>query len=165
MDVDTVWQWSMRLWFLIIAREETDGQRLSGWERTENEGRFTKNQWVPQPLFTFNPAGTMTCISPWWFISSFPQNTFHSFNHHVYTKHKPVAMEMAADTDGMGRMNLKQWLDGDLEEPSEDVSLTLEARAEWGWYLTLRVDPIEGIDICMDRGEAVERDNHLHLGR
>ena len=40
----------------------------------------------------------------------------------------------------------------DLEEASEDVSLTLRAKssAERGGCLTPRVEPIEGIDICMD---------------
>lgn len=44
MGVDTVWQWSMRLWFLIIAGEVADGQRLSGGERMEDEGHLTRNQ-------------------------------------------------------------------------------------------------------------------------
>ncbi len=128
MDVDTVWQWSMRLWFLIIAREEADGHRLSDWGRMEDGGRFTGNQWVPQSLFTFDPAGTMTYIFPWWFISYFPKNTFHLPNDHMYVKHMSVAMEIAVDLHGMGRMNLDQWLDWDLEEASEDVSLTLRVR-------------------------------------
>lgn len=50
---------------LIIARNVADGHRLSGLERMEKEGHFTRNQGVTQSLFTFNPAGMMTCISPW----------------------------------------------------------------------------------------------------
>lgn len=34
IDVDTLWQCSMRFWLLIIAKEETDGYRLSACERT-----------------------------------------------------------------------------------------------------------------------------------
>lgn len=50
----------------------------------------------------------------------------------MYTVHMPVAMEMAVDLDGMGRMNLVLWLYWDLEEATKDVSLTLRARAEQG---------------------------------
>ncbi|KAI4807692.1 hypothetical protein KUCAC02_027483, partial [Chaenocephalus aceratus] len=48
----------------VKAGEEAEGHELSGWERMENGGRFTRNQWVPQSLFTSDPAGMVPCISP-----------------------------------------------------------------------------------------------------
>lgn len=84
-----------------------------------------------------------------------PKNTFHSPDHYMYTKQKPVAMEIAVDLGGMGRMNL-----GPVAgvEVSEDASLTLggESSAKWGWYLTPRVEPIEGIDSSMEK-EVITR--------
>lgn len=47
----------------------------------------------------------------------------------MYNKHMPVAMEIAVELDGMERMNLDQRLGWNLEEASEDVSLTRRARA------------------------------------
>lgn len=62
MDVDAVWQWIMRLWFLIKAKEETEGHRGCGWERVENGGHFPKNQWVLRFMFILAPVGTVTFI-------------------------------------------------------------------------------------------------------
>lgn len=151
MDVDTVWQWSMRLWFLIIAGEEADGCGLSGWERAENGGRFTTNHLVPSDsALTFDPAGTMTRILPWWFISSFPPKTPSTPPPTTVCtqKHMPVAMETGLGGTG------KDVFGPVAGSGSKDESLTLPGKKSdtRGWYLTLRVEPMDGIDICIDWG-------------
>lgn len=66
MNADIVWQWSMRLWFLIIAWKEAEGCRRGA----QKGGYFTGNQQVPQSGFTFEPVGMTSCFFPWWLISS-----------------------------------------------------------------------------------------------
>lgn len=75
------------------------------------------------------PCGDDDLYFPMVIHFLFPQKHLPLPDDHMYTKHMSVAMEIAVDLDGMGRMNLDQWLDWDLEEASEDVSLTLRARA------------------------------------
>ncbi len=143
MDVDTVWQWHMRLWFLIIVGEEADGHGLSGWERLENGGRFTRNLEVPQSRFTFDPTRRWPVFPHG---DSFPFSlTTPSTPWPLYV-HKKTQACCYGDScgSGMGRMNLGQGMDWDLEEASEDLSLTLgqqwcrvrlvfnaESRASW----------------------------------
>lgn len=101
------------------------------------------------------PCGDDDLYFPWWFISSLPKTPSIPPDHYMYTKQKPVAMEIAVDLGGMGRMNL-----GPVAgvEVSKDASLTLggESSAKWGWYLTPRVEPIEGIDSSMEK-EVITR--------
>lgn len=117
MDVDTVWQWSMRLWFLIIAWEEADGHRLSGWERMENEGHLQGISGFPNLYSPLTLQGRWLVFPHGDSFPLSPKTPSTLQPPYVHKKTMPVAMEMAANTNGMGRMNLNQWLDWDLEEP------------------------------------------------
>lgn len=84
-----------------------------------------------------------------------PKNTFHSPRPLYVHKTKACCY---GDSRG------SRW-DGEDEfgpvvgvEVSEDALLTLggESSAKWGWYLTPRVEPIEGIDSSMEK-EVITR--------
>lgn len=76
MDVDTVWQWSMRLWFLIIAVEDADGHALGHWERMETGGSIYRESVASPHRVHLWPCGDDDLyFPPWWFISCLPQKT------------------------------------------------------------------------------------------
>lgn len=155
MHVDAVWQWSMRLWFLIIAREEADGQRLSGWERPENGvgwggSRFTKNQWVLQSGFTFNPCGGRWPVFPHG--DSFPlspETPSTPWPPYVHTQNTRLLLWRWLCGSGMRRINLGQGDGPGSRGGLCGFVINPEGKSgvELGWFLTLKVEPIEGIDI------------------
>lgn len=124
MNADTVWQWSMRLWFLIIAWKEAEGCRRGA----QKGGYFTGNQQVPQSGFTSEPVGMTSCFFPWWLISS----------HHNTPSNPPLAYVHKTHACCYGDSG-GSWQDGedvffcrDPEEVSRDVSSTHRERAAQG---------------------------------
>lgn len=136
MDVDMMWQWSMRLWFLITAREEGDGHGLSGWEWMESRGHFSRNHWVP------------------WFVSPLTQgeywpefpsgDSFPITNQKHFTLKLPSVYKTYACSygDSHGFRGRRPW--------RMIISYQGKCYEEWGRYLTQSIKMINAIEISTE---------------
>lgn len=156
--IQTVWQWSMRSWFLIIAQEEA--------ERSRERGREWRLGVVLQgsPLSVhLRPCAYVDLgFPPRWFISS-----FRSLDCWMYTKHMPVAMKMAADLNGGADTNIwTSFWTRIQRRPLRTCHRPSGWKQRWARLIfTARVESIEGIDTLMDWVSGGGGVNNLLLGQ
>lgn len=104
MDVDTVWQWSMRLWFLIKAKKEADRHRLSGWERKWRMGVGLQGISLCLPLTLWAQWPVFPTVNNY----PFPPKHLSLSEHHVYTKIQESCYRNSCGSrwDGIGEAGL-----------------------------------------------------------
>lgn len=110
---------------VMVSNHSRRGSRRTRAEWCGDWGSFYRESGVPQFLFTFDPVGTVSCTSPTviHFLPSTP-TTAVCIQNTCLLLWRQLRSSMA-----WGGGILDQWLHWGPEEASEDVSLTLRARA------------------------------------